>query len=339
MNKKVGQKRYQESYETRESGGVKRKEYLDWDKLKGDRTLEFFSPIIGVNRFDIVPYMVRSDKHPLVHQKKMKKGDLDYLLDIWIHTYVGPENADVVCLKKNYGKPCPICEEVSRLYDEGDQASAKKIQAKRRVVYNLIPRDGEHDGQLMVFEVSHFLFEKELSEAANACVDGEPVITFAELEKDGKTVQCRVVNEKMTSGKRTNDVAHFKDFRFRDRAVAVPESILDEAVSFDAGINLMTYEEIQEYFYGGGTAEKQQQEDAPKQPPAKKAEAKEDSVEDEPPAQQKPAQKPSKKEEDEDINSCPSGHTFGKDGDKKPECAACKPIKRWEKCVQLTEGE
>jgi len=328
--KKVGSKRFQKSFEQKDKGGVKRKSAIDWDKLAGeDKQIEFFKPIVGTNRFNIIPYVVRSSRHPLIQQGELEKGSLDYILDIWVHTYIGPEQADITCPKKNYGKPCPICEEVSRLYDQQESDEAKKLQASRRGLYNVIPMLGEDSGKLMVFNSSHFKFEKEMIEEANACKEGEGIIPFSELGKEGRIVQYRVATEKF--GK--NDVNNYKNFQFLERDEAIGEEILDQVIPLDQGIILLTYDEIHKLFFEGGEAG----EDKPKRE-SKKEESKKDSdtVSEDPPTPDKP--KEEKKEVPKDEDKCTHGHTFGKDGDKKPECEGCKPVKHWERCVKLSEG-
>jgi hypothetical protein len=83
-------------------------------------------------------------------------GDFDYVMDIWVHRRVGASNTSVVCPKKNYNHPCPICEEVQKLRNDGNE-DYKQMQASRRVYYNIIDMENREKG-IMILSASHFLF-------------------------------------------------------------------------------------------------------------------------------------------------------------------------------------
>ena len=108
--------RYAESYNSRNSGG-KRAGVIDWKKLDGD--VKFFTPKEGRNRINIIPYVIKTKNHPLVRSKSAEVGDLDYVLDVYTHRGVGPTESTVLCLKETYEKPCPVCELMQKLKEEG----------------------------------------------------------------------------------------------------------------------------------------------------------------------------------------------------------------------------
>ena len=67
--------------------------------------VEFFKTEKGERYvFDFVPYVIKTENHPLVASGKKQIGDLDYMFSIAVHTGVGANNEDIVCLKKNYRK-------------------------------------------------------------------------------------------------------------------------------------------------------------------------------------------------------------------------------------------
>ena len=176
--RKVSKSVYDDAYDERDKGGFKQ-DFINWKKCIKNGLSEF-EPIKN-NRINIIPYVIKSKDHPLVKAGKREVGDLDVRLDIWAHKYLGPVNADVICPKKTYGKPCPVCEEVRRLYDEGKKDDAKKLNASRRTLLNVQPIIQGEAEDLKYWEVSHFLFMKELIEEAHECSEGKDIVPFGDI--------------------------------------------------------------------------------------------------------------------------------------------------------------
>jgi len=63
-----------------------------------------------------------------------------YGLNIWVHYKVGADNATVLCLKKNLGKPCPVCEAVAK---ENDPEFKKNLSPKRKILTYVLDRQDE----------------------------------------------------------------------------------------------------------------------------------------------------------------------------------------------------
>lgn len=313
--RKLGKSRYEESMKTRDEGGVSRKSYFDLKKHDGDAP-SFYKAKEKLNKIIIVPYEVKSKNHPLVQAGKLKVGDLDYVLDVWVHKYVGASDADILCPKRTYGKPCPLCDIVKKMYDEADTDEEKKAagdnKAKRRVLYNVLPvSKGEVAEDIKVFEVSHFSFEKEMIEEANACEDGSDIVPFADPE-DGSVIKFRLEIDK--SG--VYATPKYKSFDFLEREEELEDDIIDQAVSFDECLILLTPDEIMALYTGD---EEDEEEEAPKKSKSKakkkvveedddeEEEEEDDEEEETPPPKKKPARKkkkpepePEPEEEDED---------------------------------------
>jgi hypothetical protein len=237
--------RYQES----ESSGFP--SFIDWGKAHVQKTDFYKPPKSGTMQIDIVPYIIRTTNHPLVAKGKLKVGDLDYVLDIYVHRAIGATNTDVVCLKMNYGKPCPVCELANeKLRTNGsDDEEYKALKPKRRVLYNVL--DAVRESDLQVFDVSHWFFEKELIDKAK--YEGEKIgkayLDFADPD-EGYTIECRTTTEKFN----TYDVVKFKDFSFAKRGPnIITDEDIEDAVGFDQFLNLMTTEEIERLLYGDGS--------------------------------------------------------------------------------------
>ena len=242
MNKKKStmMKRYQQSYETKDSGAGSKKGVMNWKKVEGD--ISFFSPVEGRNRINIIPYTIKTKNHPLVKRGEFEIGDKDYVMDIFVHRGVGPTEASVLCLKNTYGKPCPICEQMAVLNKQGKEEESKALKAQRRVFYNI--QDLRDEGKVKVFETSHYLFEKELIDEARDDEDGG-FIDFAD-EDEGKEIKFRA-SEVSFAGRKYKE---FKSFSFEDREEPLSKEVLKQAISFDEIMEIPTYEEVEKIFYG-----------------------------------------------------------------------------------------
>lgn len=213
--------------------------------------VSFFSPQKGnTYEIDIIPYIIEGNNHP----QGLESGDQDYVLDHWVHYGVGPQEKRFLCLDKTFGKRCPICEMVAKLWKEKDPDKdlIQSIKAKHRVVYNVIDLNDEDKGT-QLFAVSYFLFEKELLEEAYEAGDGD-TITFADLE-DGKIVSFRAV--KGTSG----DWVAFKKFDFVDRDEKYNEDILDSVYPLDMLLVIPTYDEVENAYLGIEDEEEEKEEE------------------------------------------------------------------------------
>ncbi len=291
-------KRYQASYDNQGSFGSKAG-VMNWKKV--DREVEFFSPKEGRNRINIVPYEIKTKNHPLVKKGEFEVGDKDYVMDVFTHRGIGPSEATVLCLKETYGKPCPICEQAAMLKKQGKEKEAGALKASRRVFYNV--QDCKNPDKLLVFEASHYLFEKELIEEARDDEEGG-FVDFAD-EESGKEIKFRC--SKVSKG--GFEFNEYKSFSFEDRDENIPDELLESAISFDEIMNVPTYEEVEKILYGEDEDEDSDDSDNEDEKPSKKSKKVESDDEDDDfeEEEEKPAPKKSKKksepEEDEEDDS------------------------------------
>lgn len=314
MNKKNSlAKRYQRSYESKNSGGAK-KGIMNYDSV------EFYKPEEGRNRINIIPYVIKSKNHPLVKSGDFEVGDKDYLMDIYIHRGVGVSESSILCLKKTYGKPCPICEQMEAFKKQGKKEESDALRPSRRVYYNV---QDLKDGKLKIFETSHFLFEKELIDEARDGEDG--YVNFAD-EDEGKEISFKGSKEK----KGKIEYLSFKSFRFEDREEKIDDDILKSAVSFDEIMNVPTYDEAEKVLFGADDDDEPEEKEYDDDEKPRKSSKSDSEDEDEKSAEDdddEPEEKPKKA----DGLSCPCGHKFGKDCDTFGECDDCDC---WDKCAK-----
>jgi hypothetical protein len=315
--------RYKKSYDTKDSGGMGVPAF-DW-KMAG-KDLKFFKPIEGTNRINIVPYRIKTKKHPLVKSGDLKIGDIDYNMDLWIHRSIGVVSADVICPKKNFGKPCPICEQAEQYRSAGKQKEYEAFQAKRRVFYNVIDVKNPEKG-MMVLDTSHFLFEKELIEEARQGADDGQIVDFADIS-DGKTIKFRASEATYNKQK----FFEFKSFQFIDREDALDEDLIEQAVSFDELMKTPTYEEIEKIMYG---EEDEEEEEATLKKVKNKKETEEEEEEEEATLKKvknkKETEEGLSKKVKNTIGKCKHGHIFGNECDNFDDCNTCAD---WDACVK-----
>lgn len=72
-----------------------------------------------------------------------------YGLDIYVHYNVGADKSQFLDLTKMKKLPDPITEEVQKARAEGDEAYAKEIDSRKRVLVYLIDRDRPKDGPML----------------------------------------------------------------------------------------------------------------------------------------------------------------------------------------------
>ena len=98
INKKKGglAKRYASSYEKKDGVSTSKGGVINYRNYDGDVT--FFNPAEGKHRINIVPYIIKSKNHPLVKKGEAEIGEMDYVLDFYVHRGVGPAEKSVLCL-------------------------------------------------------------------------------------------------------------------------------------------------------------------------------------------------------------------------------------------------
>lgn len=226
---------------------IHRKGVLD---LAEYQDVQWYKPEAGreLNKIDIIPYIITSNKHP---EFKTREGEYDYVFICWVHFNVGPGKDKYLCPRLNYGKACPICEEVERRQsaeniDKREEIYINSMKAKKRCYYNVISyKDPEN---IKVFEVSFVLFEKELRDQAQFDAErfgDDGVICFSDPE-NGYSIEFRGKEATFND----NDYLKYSNFQFVERNKQYPEDIVGKAYPFDKMLNKPTYAAIRASFLG-----------------------------------------------------------------------------------------
>ena len=275
--------RYAQQAANSDSYGESRQSFMNWNGVK----LKFFTMKKEMDRvnLNILPYQIKSQKHPEVVAGRRKVGQWDYLLDVWVHRNLGPNKKDMLCPKATYGKACPACEERQKLRDEGRDEEARAFSPSRRTIYNiqLIGRNGPEDAP-MIFATSHHCFNKELIEEAAASSKGPVPVPFASIGPDGKVVSFRVSEKDLGA----NKFCEAKSFQFLDRDEEVSDEVLEQCVSLDEHLIVPTSKQILDAMYGNDEDEAIGQA----QEPDTQEDSRSDSYDDDRPARRRPEPEP-----------------------------------------------
>lgn len=320
--------------------------------FKANANVKVWKAEKGRHDIDIIPYQAGS------HDPMMKPGEWTYVLEVFVHNNVGPEENKVfICPFKTYGDPCPICEHRRELIErDADEDLIKSLAVSKypRSIYNIICHDDSRSrNEVQVFNTSHFLFEKQLIEAAQSSPrqieDGEPpIIDFADPD-DGRGI----IFTREGDGRSTT----FTGISFTKRKKAIPDSILEKAYILDDIIHIASYDEIYEAFWGqkredveDGDVEDESprrgssRRESPRERQSTRGKSRREEPEEEPEDEESEdddsylnkneVPKKSRKKNEVAEGECPNGGVFGEDHEKLDECENCG---MWEEC--LVEGE
>lgn len=306
------------------------------DSKKMARDYKYYKFVEGINRLAILPYTVTSKVHPLLHSNKLEKGDLFYNFDVYVHKNVGAKKGEYLCPRRNYGKPCPICEAADDYQKkEGrNSESAKALWPKRRIFYNILDINNLEEG-VQILDANNMDFQEPL-EAAQLVADNDPDIQevapgayFAMIE-NGLTVKVTGIMKDWSVGGKSGESVRASGITLSARRKNEDVSkFADDVILFDKVASVLSYEELEAIFVGGDDDE----DEAPA--PKKEAPVEEAPKAKKPPVEEEEEAPKAKKEPvEEETKKCPSGYKFGDafSADHK-ECDDC-PSKLYSECAK-----
>ena len=192
--------------------------------------VEFWKCTEGDHLVDIIPFEAGPN---MPFDEKLQpisdEGDLDYVLDLFVHTNIGNMNNPYVCPYENFGLPCPVCEYIKANRLEKD--IWKKLIAKHRVIYFLWVHDNRKEEKkgVQIFEASHFFMEQKIASIAKA-PQGGGYTNFSCPDK-GKSLAWTREGSGLEN---TQYLGH----RFIDRESPIPDKILDSTFPLDTIVNM-----------------------------------------------------------------------------------------------------
>jgi len=309
----------EESYQQKDSFTFK--SIFSPEKVKG---IHFWKPGPGQHIFDILPYIAGS-KNP-----RRKKGKAAYVVDIFAHRGVGPNEDQYLCLAKSYNEPCPICEYRGERSKESDatEDELKALKPSRRVIYAIWDGDDQKKG-VQLYEVAHWFMENPIQSIVKKPKRGgglSEAIDFPHPDI-GKSIAFEI----KAVGKNRDYTGH----QFVDRDEPIPDEILEAVPVVDELLHVPSYDEVHAAFFGASAheveeiAESVKEEEPEDEPEVEEEEIPEVEEEEEKVPEPKKELKPKLQVKEEVlVLECPFteyGATFGaKDSyDAYQECGTC----------------
>ena len=252
----------------------------------------------GTYRIEILPYKVTRNPY-------FEEGGYAFERTYWMHRNIGPENNSYVCLAKELGKKCPVCEHRSKLAQDpnGDEEVIKALAPKQRQLFNVYDHK-QPDKGVQVWEVSYHLFGKYLdNKIKNADQEDQERYEQFANEEDGLTLRVTASQESTGS----TNFLDFGDIEFKERKDALDPELFDQAVCLDDCIKTLDYNGLKKILLQldddeAEDGEEEDEDDTPKKGKGKKTVAADDEEEEE------------EEEEEEDEND--SDDDSDDDGDE-----------------------
>lgn len=211
--------------------------------LKLPKNVNVYSPTPGSKeKFDILPYVVTTDKHPDLSEGFPKAGEEWYKRPFKVHKAIGADSETYVCLTTE-NKKCPICEYYKTQLKEGvDKEELKPIKVKDRVLYVTVPRGVKKlDEEIHILDMSWWLFQENLNDELEEEEDYE---RFPDISKDGLTLKVRWKKDSYQG----NKFAKAGRIDFEDRKKGIASDLLDNIPDLDSILTILSYKELEAKF-------------------------------------------------------------------------------------------
>ena len=304
---------------------------------------------------DIIPFWITDDKCPDYQKLLTKYGKdemFDYKLHLWVHRRLGPNHdTDIVCPKKTYNLPCPVCDEHQKFWDmekmvedpeEIKAVKEGKAATKPSLRVFMVVIDKLDDNKMKLLEYSNYWFFNNLITSSKR-VMGEKQVCIPDFTDNGHSI--RFFPDKSIFNKKdgTPAAGEIKSFEFiaRNQGEGYDISIMDKAFPIDKMIVLKTTEEIRSILSGENgdvpfDLPKPNAFSVPAVTPP--ADANNSSNEEFTPHKAEQTQlferrppeppKPPVEKPKTPQNVCPHNHEFGKDSYMFDECQSCEISKK-----------
>jgi hypothetical protein len=189
---------------------------------------------------DIIPYRVGKNN------PNAEPGEIWHERVYFTHRNIGINSKDYICPLHTAGKPCPICEYLTKLKDSDtdDGGLIKKYKPKKRQLFNVIDTINSPD-EIKVLESSFYVFGETLKRWVNDQDPDDELDKFA-LPHDGFSLKLGVDEETMGEGITFPKVNRIM---FKNRKQQYDESIIDDAFVLDDLLIILDYDQLKEIFF------------------------------------------------------------------------------------------
>lgn len=331
--KKKLKERQKRSMKNREKRGLGNIGFLDLSRIEGE-TPDWYKMKGGkdANALDLMPWVVTQDWYKKLRTVSgeptgLEPGDWEYKLEVPVHRDIGLNNEMVLCMKRAFGKRCPMCDDLAAEYDKDksdrDDQIIKGLTPSWRCVYVVYDYEDEESEDFKLWECSYHLFEKYYLEALEEQEDEE--LTPVDPE-DGRIVTFKGRKKQLGS----NEFFEAESIDFEERPEPYSDDIVEETIPLDSLLVIPgSFEEVQRLYLeldeeepveGGEPEEPEEPEEKPKKTRGRKKK-----------------ERPEAAEVVEELDGvCPARGEWGKDCNQLEECSDC-PEPTFEKCAEEAE--
>jgi hypothetical protein len=205
----------------------------------------------GSRNIDIIPFKVTEEILRFSEKLRFASpgkwyGECSY----WAHGQIGVSPEQYTCPARTFGLKCPICEDVSELYQsphKDDQKKAGKLKAKDRQLF-LIYDHEQKERSVQLWEVANWNFGKHLDkfvEGARA-QDKESYRRYFH-PYDGYTIRITASPEVIEGGK-PNTI--WTPHAFYKRDEDLPESIIMHGYDLHSIVRCLSYHDLDAIYRG-----------------------------------------------------------------------------------------
>jgi hypothetical protein len=203
-------------------------------RAKGDTTYQF----------DILAYEVTRSDHPA----RIPVGEAWYHTILMMHQRIGSQDLTFACSKLNFGKPCAVCDELSRLRKDTSadhKLEMKALRPRDRFLAYVVLHDQLSEG-VFLLDQSDFTFGAPLRE--QVLMQAEEIGDFTDI-KDGYTLKVKFANAAFkdeNSGEGGNFAKPTAFVFAKKRNKYPPELIkqIEDLPSLDSLMKFTPYEEM-----------------------------------------------------------------------------------------------
>jgi len=229
----------------------------NYDRREGDINYKYFNPDLDLplwryrvtkgepHMVDIIPFQAGKNYPQLDKRNPIKEGTDVYVLEVYVHQNIGPQKMMIICPARNYGNPCPVCDDIaSKTRDGAEYEEYSVIALKRRCAYNIVcyDNDKEEAKGVQIWEISYRYSEKQLLLAAKL-PRGGGWIPYASYNSSGKTISFEVADDSYRT---------VEGIKFVDRNYDLPVELIENAYKLDECVTVKSYDEIKSIMQAGG---------------------------------------------------------------------------------------
>ena len=319
--------------------------YGIFDLAKAPYEVKSWKPKKGDNLILILPVEVTSRDNPAFRSGAIDLGEYDYGVSLYTHMGKGTvAGLSHVCLKRNYGKNCPRCEEFFRgpenggTYVKGVKGSGNSDHASSERNYFLVvpftdANTPDEENMGLWNSPANFKTGFAVVDRAKEMADGQAIIPFWWPTDDGRLVSFHM------SQASEKDFPEYSRIKFVKRPTALAEKLAEKySFPLDSLLIVKTPDQINADIFGGPGHEEARHED-PETHAAYTANSEPEMDPDafgapEPEASKEPEEAPEEKPEatpapgepkaPEGASKCPYGHAYGTDWGDTPDCKMCR---------------